>query len=276
MKTSMKISIIMILLVFLLTGCNKQAKTPGEIINEEDSFSVITEEVLNIPRIDDNFRIMQGGCVSDKYAWFLIVSAENYKNDLKKETIILQFDRETMQEVARSEKLKLGHANDMVYVEESNALYVSQAFQNKVTIIDADTLTEKDVKRLVIGQGAIDYDASRDCFVTSMGKCDVVYWNEEFKTVGSAKAPVETTLVTQGICADDHYIYHVLYSTKSNEEEPDHIILVVDWDGNFITKIPIGLKEVEPENISIVGDTFYIGCNDGDGGVVYTAKLVKE
>lgn len=84
--------------------------------------------------------------------------------------------------------------------------------------------------------------------------------------------------MTQGICADEKYVYHVMYSTSSNTEEPMHMIFVRDWDGALIASIPVALKACEPENISLVGDMFYIGFNNstGTGGVVYTVKLVKN
>ena len=56
------------------------------------------------------------------------------------------------------------------------------------------------------------------------------------------------------------------------------MIFVNDWEGNLITKVPLGLKEYEPENISLVGDTFYISCNNlaDDGLSIFKAKIVKE
>ena len=55
------------------------------------------------------------------------------------------------------------------------------------------------------------------------------------------------------------------------------MLFVYDWDGNFVTKIILGI-EYEPENLSLVGDTFYMGCNNSSwsGGLLFTAKIVKE
>ena len=95
------------------------------------------------------------------------------------------------------------------------------------------------------------------------------------KTVDYAFGP-SNTLVSQGICADEKYVYHVLYSPKSNTKEPDNIIHVLDYEGNMITKIPIGLKGMEPENISLVEDTFYIAFNvTKEAAHLYKGKLVR-
>jgi len=250
---------------------------PAGMLNATDSFAVTTELVRDLPNIDDNFRVMQGGCVSEEYAWFMIVNAENYSDDYNKRCYIVQYDRETMEEVFRSEPLALGHANDLTYVAETNELYALHGHRYRISVLDADTLTIKEEIKLneAFNCYAIEYNQDKDCFVLAMGKAGQAVFNRDWKPVQVASSQ-DTKLVTQGICADARYVYHVLYSTKSNTEEPDNMIYVIDWEGNLITKIPIGLEGYEPENISLVGDAFYIGCNDGAGGIVFTAKLTKE
>lgn len=214
---------------------------------------------------------MQGGCVTEKDAWFIIVGRENYNDDKNKESYIIKYDMETMKEVKRSEKLKLGHANDVAFDSERNEIYVSHVYRDRVSILDADTLEVKETKKLEFPQYAIAYNQKRESFATALNQCDMVFYDKNFNVKDAALTP-NTTLVTQGICADDKYVYHVLYSVKSNEDEPDNMIFVMDWDGNLITKIPIGLNEYEPENISLVDDTFYIGVSDRK---IFSAKLVK-
>lgn len=269
------IRLFLLLAVLLLTACGKSEALPGEILNSQDSFGVTTELVLEIPSVDDNFRVMQGGCVTEQYAWFIVVSTENYSDESAKEAYIVKYDLSAMTEVGRSEVLKLGHANDMTYLPESNELYVSMVYADRIAIVDADTLELKKMTKFRCGNYAIDYVASSEMFVTARGTLEMIFYNKEKKRTNMTMAQ-NTTLVQQGICADEKYVYHVLYSPKSNIEEPEHIILVLDWEGNVITRIPIGIKEYEPESISLVGDTFYIGFNTGEGGLLYTAKLVKN
>lgn len=264
----------MLPLILLLVSCGKDKESPSDFLNAKDRFAVETELVFDIPSIDENFCIMQGGCVTDNYIWVLIVGVENYYNDFAKECYIVKYDRATMEEIGRSDKLKLGHANDMTYVAETNELYVAQCFANQVSIVDPESLTIKETicLDLYFSVYAIDYNPSKDSFVMGVGQAGMAMFDRELNLYDTAM-PQDTTLVTQGICADDQYVYHVLYSTKSNTEEPDNMIFVLDWEGNLITKVPIGLEGYEPENISLVGNTFYIGCNDGDGGAIFTAKL---
>lgn len=281
----MKNKIFAILAVLSLTlcclaGCGNSKENmrtlPGEILNSEDNFTVITEQVLEIPRIDEDIYILQGGCVTEEYAWFILTGRNDFGGELYREAYVIKYDVQTMEEVSRSGKLLLGHGNDATYVPETNEIYVSHAYMQRVSILDADTLTVKDVKKLKMANYAIEYNSSRESFVTANVTLGMAMYDKELKRY-NATLPQDTTLVTQGICADDKYVYHVLYSQKSNTAEPDNMIFVLDWEGNLITKIPIGLEGCEPENISLVGDTFYIGCyNTGiGGGRLFTAKLVK-
>jgi hypothetical protein len=60
--------------------------------------------------------------------------------------------------------------------------------------------------------------------------------------------------MTQGICCDQTYIYCVL----SNE----NAIVVYDWFGNYKSLISLDAiaKTIEPENISVVGNTIYVAA----------------
>ena len=172
--------------------------------------------------------------------------------------------------------LNLGHANDITYVPDTNELYIIHGGIN-ITVMDPDTLTVKDSKMLTRIEGwSIEYNPGQERYVMGTANGGLVFYDKELELLG-AKSGVDTTLATQGICADEKYIYYLFYSEKKNTVEPDNMLFVYDWDGNFITKITLGI-EYEPENISLIGDTFYIGCNNSSwsGGLLFTAKIVKE
>ena len=266
-----------ILTLLLMSSCSQKEVILSDIINSTDQFKVTAELVGEVPRID-GFRIMQGGCVTEKYAWFAMINEENASSYYKTESYIIKYDRENMKEISRSEVLMLGHANDITYIPSTNELYVIHVDKKLVSVLDADSLELKEQKKMGSEGHAIDYNESRDCFVTATGQLAMNIRDRNLKLIGYSDGE-NTTLTTQGICADDKYIYHVLYSSSKNVEEPENMIFVFDWDGNLITKIPIGFKAYEPENISIVGDTIYIGFNDRltwESGKVYAMKLEKE
>ena len=263
-----------LLSVFLLTACGTSEALPSEILNSTDSFAVTTELIGDVAGFD-NFQVLQGGCVTEDYAWFALLDRTTTESYASTESCIVKYDMKTMEQIKCSEVLKLGHANDITYIEENNEIYVIHVNDKKVSVIDADSLEIKEEKNLAIEGHGIDYDPNNERFVTACGRASMVFWDKELKKT-AFKSSQGTTLVTQGICADDTYIYHVLWSDPSNEKEPESMIFVNDWEGNLITKVPLGLKEYEPENISLVGDTFYISCNNlDDGHSIFKVKIVK-
>ncbi|MBE5786878.1 MAG: hypothetical protein E7324_04975 [Clostridiales bacterium] len=248
---------------------------PKEILNDTDPYILPLEYVGLIPRIDEDFWILQGGCVSGDYGWFATIGAKNSSFYQWTECYIRKYDIRTMEEIARSEKLLLGHANDITYRPDTNELYVLHVYQMKVTVLDADTLAVKGEKRMQYEAHSLSYVPSSQRFVATITTSLMNCYDKDFeKTVDYAFGPANT-LVSQGIYADEKYVYHVLYSPKSNTIEPDNIIHVMDYEGNLITKIPIGLKGMEPENISLVDDTFYIAFNvSREAAQLYKGTLV--
>ena len=69
---------------------------------------------------------------------------------------------------------------------------------------------------------------------------------------------------------DNDFIYFVQYN--------QNVIMIYDWEGNLVKRVDMTLTGVEPENICLVDDTFYIGCNNSKwtGGIVYSLKIVKQ
>lgn len=257
-----------------------QPQAPAALLNSEDHFELQSELVGTIPPID-GFRILQGGCVTEDNAWFAMVSEEQFNDWEKSQCYILRYDTKTMQETARSEVLTLGHANDITYVPATNELYVAHCYQRMISVLDADTLTLKEVKRtddaFKFDLYGISYNEKENCFITAYNRVAMIIYDADLKVIGSA-LPQKTELVTQGICSDDQYVYHVLYAADPDAEENENIILVLDWKGNEIARVPVGMEGIEPENISLVGDTFYIACNNSTwtGGEIYRGKLVKS
>lgn len=264
-----------VLVAAALTGCGKSR--PCDVINEKDSFRLELTHVLDVPSVD-TFRIMQGGCVTEDYYYFALINAENSRDYYKTEAYIFKYDRETMTEIKRSEVLKLGHANDFTYIEETNELWVMHVNWGQISVLDADTLELKETKVLDLTGYALDYCEEKQQFVTTSGPGRMMLWDRDLKLIENQKKGLDTRLVSQGICSDEKYVYHAFWSSAGNKEEPDSILFVTDWAGKLITKIKIDIDNHEPENVSIWEDTFYLGFNmAGDvDGAIFTGKLVKE
>lgn len=257
------------------------AAIPSTILNSTDTFIAKASIIGPISRIG-NYKTMQGGCAIGEYGYYALINTVDFPESAV-EGIIVKYDLATGKEVGRSKSIVMDHANDITYVPETNELYVVSCYvdSRRINILDADTLEFKGRKSLTGGSDgcyALEYNPLRQQFVSGCGRVNMNIYDKNLEHVRFVPGK-STTLVTQGICADDKYIYHVLYSTKSNEKEPDHVIFVFDWEGNFVSNVRLTIpKAYEPENISLVGDTFYIACNNADwtGGLLFKAKLVKE
>ena len=282
MKLIQRFLICILVLAFSIIPLAQAEGNIHDLIQSGAPLTTKNQLLGHIPHVDDNFRVLQGGCVNEEYGWFALIGADKAKHYPLTECYILKFRLDTMEEVARSQVLKLGHANDITYLPETNELYVIHVTGRQISILDADTLEIKGKKRMTTEAYALDYDPATQRIVIALGTMGMLMYNDlDLKTdsVCGYGFPLESTLVTQGICCDDTYIYHVLWSPDSNTQEPDNVIVVFDWEGKEITRIPIGLKGMEPENISLVNDIFYISFNQADipgAELLYKMQLVEE
>lgn len=267
-----------LLLLPALTGCGK--KRPCDIINDKDSFRLELTHLADIPAVG-TFSIMQGGCMTEDSYYFALINSENSQKYTKTEAYVFKYDKETMTEVERSEVMMLGHANDFTYIEETNEIWVIHVCFGQISVLDADTLELKEIKLMNLDGYGLDYEETKEQFVVIDGinfPGRMTVWDKELEPVAKQKKGLDTTLVSQGICCDEKYVYQTFWSSSRNEKEPDSMLFVTDWEGNLITKIKIDLDNHEPENVSILGDTFYLGFNmAGDADcAVFSGKLVRE
>jgi len=76
--------------------------------------------------------------------------------------------------------------------------------------------------------------------------------------------PMATKMVTQGICRDDKYAYHVMFSTAA--DEPYNTIIIYDLETRKLAhNVRLSISDQEPENISLLDGAFYVGCNPKAG-----------
>lgn len=272
-----KMSKILILVwVLLLLPSWALAAAPSEVITGQDRLVGVAEQIGNVESFG-NFCILQGGCATEDFAWFIMLDKTTAQAYAATKSCVVKYDMKTMEKISTSDVLKLGHGNDITYLPETNEICVIHVSGKWISLLDADTLAFKERRKLPVDGYAIAYQPERKEYVVAYGELGMFSTNDQLKVL-QFTGTMETTLVTQGICADEKYIYHVLWSSPSNVTEPDNTILVFDWEGNEITRIPIGLKDYEPENISIVGDDFIIACNNlkDDGQAIFRVRCEAQ
>lgn len=221
-------------------------------------------------------RIMQGGGTDGRHMYFCMIKSVSNTDTEVQDGYVYKYDMMTGELVAKSEKMDLGHGNDIAYNPYENRLYISNCMPQSsvLEVLDADTLEHIGEVRLKMNVYAVDYEPTRRVYVLGVSGQQISVLDESFnvskKYIPSGIAlpgkPAQNT--TQGCCADENYIYYVQY--KQN------VIRVFDWSGNFIKEIDLSIPETtEPENISIIGNMIFVACNNSKwtGGELYYCYL---
>ena len=213
----------------------------------------------------DGCNVIQGGTTDGKY---LYVITHNGDKTINAESILQKIDIKTMKTVARSERLRVSHGNDIVYKKNTNELLVVHCYPDgkMVSVFDADTLKFKRKIELPISIYCMSYDESLDCYWVGVSGGDTfAKLDADFKFVKRYMSQMHD-YVTQGMDCDDTYLYFVRY--KKN------CVIVYTKDGGYVGEYPLTFPG-EPENICHIGDYFYVVGNNSNwsGGVILKVKL---
>ena len=240
-----------------------------QLINKNDSYTTTYEKLFDINNVD-GYKIMQGGCTDGRY---LYMAMENQTfPEGSHHSYIYKYDIATMKQVARSEALPLDHSNDICYNPDTGLLVVvhNAPNRNKISFVDPDTLTVTETRIIGFEIFAISYCQERQQYVIGLSHGqNFAILDTDFKRVFLCTVN-STGYTTQGMECDNDFIYFVQYN--------QNVIMIYDWEGNLVKRVDMTLTGVEPENICLVDDTFYIGCNNSKwtGGIVYSLKIVKQ
>ena len=213
----------------------------------------------------DGCKVIQGGTTDGKY---LYVMTHHGDKTISAESILQKIAIKTMKTVARSERLRVSHGNDIVYKKNTNELLVVHCYPDgkMVSVFDADTLKFKRKIELPISIYCMSYDESLDCYWVGVSGGDTfAKLDADFKFVKRYMSQMHD-YVTQGMDCDDTYLYFVRY--KKN------CVIVYTKDGGYVGEYPLTFPG-EPENICHIGDYFYVVGNNSNwsGGVILKVKL---
>ncbi|MBQ7320761.1 MAG: hypothetical protein IJW99_01565 [Clostridia bacterium] len=213
----------------------------------------------------NGFTAAQGAATDGTYFYNVLKKKEgNVETDILVKSKVSDFS-----EVAVSAEMPLDHANDMTYDSKRNLLVIPNMLGKIITRIDPETLTVvSEVDAPLPGTPwAIAYNATRDCYVVAAGgRLCITDENfvpkTSFPTVSSSKKQVG-----QGMDADDEFIYMPLSPDSSEGGNKYNVIMVYDWNGNFVREVPLELT-IETETILHFEDEYYMNFNISGGGRV--------
>ena len=230
--------------------------------------TVITTKKLGEIAREGKYKIIQGGTSDGRYLYVIL---NDGGKDNTSESMMIKIEISTMKTVAKKEGLRVCHGNDIAYKRAENELYVVHCYPNgdTVSVFDADTLKYKRKIKLPVSIFCMSYDETLDCFWVGINGGDTfAKLTSDFKFVKRYMSQMHS-YVTQGMDCDDKYLYFVRY--KKN------CVIVYDKKGKFIGEYDLAFSG-EPENISHVGDTFYITGNGmiSKGGLIYRVEVAGD
>lgn len=239
-------------------------------LNSQDAFAIALDRVARLtpPYTMEcrHYHVQQGAATDGEYAYAIM---ENQVDDL---CSIWKLDMKDWSVAETKYGLELDHGNDMTYHPGLDQLLVAhnKPRYTRVSFVDPDTLEILDAKTMPYKIYSIAYEPTRDQYIIGIsGSYDFVILDKDFKRVERFKG-VDTGLVKQGVDCDENYIYFPQCTSDSLK----NVIMVYDWEGNFVTQIRVKSFQ-EIESIFHVGDDWYITFN-ASGSYIYKAKLIHD
>ncbi|MBR6787631.1 MAG: hypothetical protein IKM26_06900 [Clostridia bacterium] len=266
----MKRIFALLVLAGLLLSCIS-AGAEGELtmkeLNTTDAFVISLKRVARLtpPYTMEykHYHVQQGAATDGKYAYTIL---ENQVDDL---CSIWKLDLNDFSVVETKYALDLDHGNDMTYNPLLNQLLVvhNKPRYTRVSFVDPETLEILDAKTMPYQIYSMAYEPVRDQYIIGIsGSYDFVILDKDFKRVQRFKG-TNTGLVKQGVDCDENYIYFPQCTSNATK----NVIMVYDWEGNFVTQIRVQSFQ-EIESLFHIGDDWYITFN-ASGSYIYKATL---
>ncbi len=232
----------------------------------EDGFDVeaVRTFVLKADPVGD-CNIAQGAASDGTYAYLAL------RNSGDTAAVIAKVRMSDGTLVAVSERLALGHANDMTYNTKKKLLVVvhGQTEGNILTLVNPETLTVVEDVTIEKKAGAITYNPETDTYAIGRGGKNLHILDGELNYVKSYDKPALSGYTAQGMGSDGKYIFFPVSSASKN------LLETYDWDGNKVGEISITTGE-ESESLFYVNGQYYV-CFNVNGSqlyeVVFTAVL---
>lgn len=247
---------------------------PATIINSIKGQAVATGELIYTQNNDGNFKVGQGACTDGKYMYLIIENqnlgaGKNHNKDFHT-CKIFKVEIATKKLIKVSEPLWIDHGNDCEYNPLTNRIVVTHNApdRHRVSYINADTLEMVETVSIsAFEMYGIAYNKARDRYVIALShgyNFAIVDTNFKLKKYHMG---VDTGNVKQGIDADDDYIYMLQFNKN--------VIVVYDWDGNYVRQIELSGFSNEPEALFHIGSQLYMTCyrSGGKGVSVYKLNL---
>lgn len=215
------------------------------------------------------FSISQGACTDGTYGYYLLTN--NTINKCK----ILKIRMSNFKKVKVSGILDVNHGNDITYDSHKRLLVVCHnngGNGKKFSYVDPNTLNVVSSKKVEVptkiaggsledaksvkGFGGIAYNASRRQYVAMISNVHhLLIMDENLNPIRMAKTSKNNNYWFQGIDTTDEYV--LVCMSPMSAKQKYNIIMVYDWDGNYISSMNVK-KGYEIENLFHIGNQYYV------------------
>ena len=230
--------------------------TIGDMVADGMTVTADYAEILHASK-QGQYSISQGAASDGTYAYIALRNSDDTG------AVIVKYRLDDGSFVAKSDVLKLGHANDMTYNTEKNMLVVAhgQTEGKILTLVNPDTLAFIEDVNIQKGSGAITYNPATNSYAISQGGKSLHMLDADLQYVVSYERTKLDGYTAQGMGSDEDYIYFPMSGSGQN------ILDTFDWDGNRITQIILPTPH-ESESLFYVNGRHFVSFNY-NGGTIY-------
>ena len=243
----------------------------SEIFQQSEVIKANVEPVVSVSSKDAEITGAQGGCVVGNYFYQAFIRKDEGSEELASECIIYKVDITTGEVVAESDIYQMNHLNDMEYNSKLDCIVVVHGIplRNVISYISAETLELIDTFTIPEYIWSLTYNAKYEKNVVGLaGSQKFKILDADYNALTDEIEPKQISCTTQAVTCDDDYIYFVMYNPM--------VIMVYDWDGNFVTQIqlnvPLGYNETE--SVMAINGELYIGVATWSTNTGSLMKLV--
>ena len=214
------------------------------------------------------------GCCFDGENW--VVAFNRFDTWGEECTLLCKFDRKGNFVKSSDGPLYLEHANNITYIPEQKAYFVTSCqgtiteCWNGYTLVDRDTLEVKKKGRLEAPFFAMSYCPAKAAFASGRWAGETLdFWDAGLNLKGTKDVTPPGTL-SQGVFAAPDAVWFVRSSMNGLHQE----FRLYDWSGELINQILLDLdNDAESESVNIVDGVVYVTSNGGNRAPLYRVEF---
>ena len=260
--------------VLSAAGCARENyRIPSDLAG---GYTAKGKKLLDFVCPDDKYTTAQG-CCFDGDNW--VVAFNRFDERGEECTLLCKFDSDGKFVQCSNSPLYLEHANNITFIPEQNAYYVTSCqgtlteCWNGYTLVDKDTLKVRAKGDLEQPFFAISYCPDRQEYASARWDGSTLdFWDADLNHLRARDVTPSGTL-SQGVFAANNAVWFVRSSQNGFHQE----FLIYDWSGELIASIPLDLEnDVESEAVAIVDGVVYVTSNGGNRAGLFKVSFTKR